>query len=52
MDLANNMGRVAIAVVLSAAAPFAMAYDDCVKPKVKGYSADEMSCMGEGLVSI
>lgn len=52
MYLMNNMGKVAIALLFSVTAPMAMAYDDCVKPKVAGYNSDEMNCIGEGLVSL
>ena len=50
MPYMNKLSKIAIASIFAAAAPIAMANDDCVKPKVKGYSADEMSCIGEGLV--
>lgn len=33
-------------------AQLAVADDDCIKPKVTGYSQDEMSCIGDGLVSV
>lgn len=48
----NQLNKIAVALALIIAAPLAMANDDCVKPKIKGYSADEMNCMGEGLVSL
>lgn len=46
----NNLSKIAIAITLTLAAPLALANDDCVKPKVKGYSQDEMVCLGEGVV--
>ena len=50
MQHMSKLSKIAISSICAAAAPLAMANDDCVKPKVKGYSADEMSCIGEGLV--
>lgn len=43
--------KVATAAGMTLVAPFALANDDCVKPKIQGYSQDEMQCLGEGLVS-
>ena len=50
MQYMSHLSKIVIASVFIIAAPLTMANDDCVKPKVKGYSADEMSCIGEGLV--
>lgn len=46
----NKLKKIAIATALVITAPLAIANDDCIKPKVKGYSTDEMSCIGDGLV--
>jgi len=46
----NNLSKIAIAITLTLAAPLALANSDCVKPKIKGYSHDEMVCLGENLV--
>jgi hypothetical protein len=48
----NKLNTVAIAIAFIVAAPLASANDDCTKPKIKGYSSDEMSCIGEGLVEV
>lgn len=50
MTALSTLSKISFAAIFTIAAPLAMADDDCVKPKVKGYSADEMSCIGEGLV--
>ena len=47
MHFMNNMVKVAVALLFSVTAPMAMAYDDCVKPKIKEYNQDEIHCEGE-----
>lgn len=46
----HTPSKIAIAIALTFAAPLALANEDCVKPKVPGYSQDEMVCLGEGVV--
>lgn len=52
MQHMSYFSKIVIASIFTIAAPLAMANDDCVKPKVKGYSTDEMSCIGDGLVQL
>ena len=50
MQYMSQLSKIAIASIFTITAPLAMANNDCIKPKIKGYSTDEISCIGEGLV--
>lgn len=52
MKASNNLRKIAIGIAFIVAAPLASAKDNCTKPKIKGYSSNEMSCIGEGLVEV
>lgn len=52
MSLAKNLSFTFIASSLIICSSFATASDNCVKPSIKGFSSDEMNCIGEGLVSL
>lgn len=44
--------KVAVMTALLLSSQLAVADDDCLKPSIKGYSQEEMSCIGDGLVSV
>lgn len=52
MSFAKHLSQTAIASLLIVSAPLAIADDSCSKPKINGYSSDEINCIGETLVSV
>lgn len=52
MSFAKNISTTFIASSLVLCSTFATASDNCVKPNVKGYSSDNMTCIDEGLVEV
>lgn len=48
----DKLTKIVVATAFTMIAPLAIASNDCVKPKVKGFSADNMTCIGEGLIEV